>query len=341
MIAPWRGDLKVAFIVASVQSPGYDPWPADWRERVLQRISYDPDPVTGVDRSLRTYIATISSGEAGLDAELLGMVTVPGCGAGPAIQAAPTSHLYDVACVVFPSGTHNCGGMAILRTETPFPYFDPPRDPNRLLGWCRFRIDESVGTWAMELIHAATGFDDLYKTEPHPGRYDVMACNCGTHPSSFTKAKLGWTPTSAMADVWPRPWPFVQRARATLHAVGLPQPPPSGRITGLRAYRDLFDPEQYYLVEARLKTDRYETGASGLSSGIPSEGVVVYEVDESVWAPMKLRTPTALRVGERFDGGAGGVTVTVTDTVPGGFEVTVGGPRADGDWLIPVLHQMM
>jgi hypothetical protein len=103
---------------------------------------------------------------------------------------------------------------------------------------------------------------------------------------------------------------------------------------------DLSDIQRYYLVETRLKTDPYETGASGLSSGIPSEGVVVYEVDESVWAPMKLRTPTALRVGERFQIDAS-MTVMVTDTVPGGFRITVGDPTVDDDWLIPVLHQMM
>jgi hypothetical protein len=80
----------------------------------------------------------------------------------------------------------------------------------------------------MELLHAATGFDDLYKTQPHPQRYDVMACSCGTHPSSFTKRKLNWTPSRALPT-------FRSNQRvATLHAVSLPQPPPQGRVTGFQ-----------------------------------------------------------------------------------------------------------
>jgi hypothetical protein len=311
MITPWVGNLNVGFIAALVDDPAYDPWPANWRELILRRIFYDPDPNTGHDRSLRTYVSTISSGRARFDADLLGLANVAGCGAGPAIQATPNSNLYDVVCVVFPKGSHNCGGMAILRRSTPFPYFNPPRSPNKLLGWCRFRIDESVGIWGMEFLHAATGFDDLYKTQPHPGRFDEMACSCGTHPSSFTKAKLGWgsviQPLSA------------ETTSATLHAVSLPQPPPRGRITGFRIPTTQYN--RYYLVEARLRTDAYERGSPGLSSGIPSEGVVVYEVDESVWAPMKLRTSTALQVGQSYTNDADQVTVRVRSAVPGGFVI--------------------
>src|SRR5262249_22822360 len=145
-----------------------------------------------------------------------------GCGAGPAIRAVPTSHQYDVACVVFPGGINACTGMAILRNG-PFPY-DPPRSPNRLLGWCRIKIDDSMGVWIMELLHAATGFDDLYKTSLHPGGFDEMACSCGTHPSSFTKFKLGWLPANAIQTLGEG----EQDETFTLHAVSLLQPPPPG-----------------------------------------------------------------------------------------------------------------
>jgi hypothetical protein len=339
VITPWVGTLKVLFIAAAVDDPDYDPWPANWRDRLLQRIFHDPDPATGVDRSLRTYIRTVSSGKADFDADVEGLITVGGCGAGPPIQAVSTSHLYDVACVVFPGGPHDCGGMAILRTETPFPYFDPPRDPNKLLGWCRFRIDESLGTWAMEFLHAATGFDDLYKTQQHPGRFDEMACNCGTHPSSFTKHKLGWTPDSAMATVRRAPFPFGSRS-VSLQAVGLPQPPPEGRVTGVRIYPGIFGSQKYHLVEARLKTDPYETGAPGLSSGIPSAGVVVYEVDEGVWAPMKLRTEIALRAGEVYSDSSNGLTLMVMARLPAGYAIKVDDVGRTDPWLIPVLHHM-
>jgi hypothetical protein len=337
VITPWVGNLRVIFIAASVDDPAYEDWPADWMQIIQRRVFNDPDPTTGIDRSLRTYISTISSGNATFSADISDeLIDVSGCGAGPPIQAVSTSHEYDVACVVFPGGSHDCGGMAILRTETPFPYFDPPRQDNRLLGWCRFRIDDSLGTWAMEFLHSATGFDDLYKTEPHPRRFDEMACNCGTHPSSFTKDKLGWTPGWAMADS--RPVLQLGPRTVTLHAVGLPQPPPAGRFTGLRIYPGLFGSQKYHLVETRLRTDPYEAGLLGLSDGIPSEGVVIYEVDETVWAPMKLRTSPALRAGESFFIDAG-IVLTVSERVTAGYTVTVNAPTREL-WLIPALHQM-
>lgn len=315
MIFPWLGRLNVLFIAVEVADPRYDPLPDDWREVIERRIFYDPDPATGIDRSLRAYVNASSSGRARFDATVVGPVSVAGCGAGPAIEAVAASHLYDVACVVFPSGVHGCNGMAILR-GVPFPY-DDPRSPNRLLGWCRFKIDESLGTWVMEFLHAATGFDDLYKTSPHPGRFDEMACNCGTGLSSFTKRKLGWIPANAVRQLGQN----EDTESFTLHAISLLQPPPPGRLAGLRIPTS--QASRYFLVEARLRTDAYELGHPGLSAGIPSEGVVVYEVDETVWAPMKLRTPTALGVGQSFHSEADRVWAFVTDAVAGGFTVLV------------------
>jgi len=169
----------------------------------------------------------------------------------------------------------------------------------------------------MEFLHAATGFDDLYKTSPHPGRFDEMACNCGTHPSSFTKSKLGWIPTNAIR----RLGQGEGEESFTLHAISLLQPPPPGRVAGLRIPTS--QASRYFLLEARLRTDAYEQGFAGLSSGIPSEGVVVYEVDETVWAPVKLRTTTAVRVGQSFRSEADKLFVSVTDAVAGGFTVFV------------------
>jgi hypothetical protein len=55
---------------------------------------------------------------------------------------------------------------------------------------------DPVGVWAMENIHVVTGFMDLYGMPDSPGRFDTMDCACGTHPSSFTKIKLGWIDSS-------------------------------------------------------------------------------------------------------------------------------------------------
>ena len=325
MITKWIGNLNVAFIGASVDDPRYDNLPPNWEERLYQRIYYDPDPSTGVDRSLRTYISTISLGKAYFDARVFGPVTVSPCNTGEAINGVPTSHLYDVACVVFPGGTHHCGGMAVLRGD-PFPYFDPPRSSNRLLGWCRFRIEDSLGIWAMEFLHAATGFDDLYKTESHPGTFDEMACSCGTHPSSFTKWKLGWLDDSAIETVGWTELPFGLHFPTlghyyALYALSLPQPVPPGYVTAVRIPTS--NAKHYFLVEARLRTDQYERETTNVSNGIPGEGVVIYEVNEAVWAPMKLRTEPTLSVGASYSNPAARITVYVETTLPGGFVVII------------------
>jgi hypothetical protein len=62
-----------------------------------------------------------------------------------------------------------------------------------------------------------------------------------------------------------------------------------------------------------------------LSSGIPNEGVVVYEIDEAVPpSPLHLRaTPRALGVGEQYTNSAFQFQVEVLAAVPGGFQVKV------------------
>jgi hypothetical protein len=90
---------------------------------------------------------------------------------------------------------------------------------------------------------------------------------------------------------------------------------------------------RYFLVEARLRVDEYERATLNVSSGIPTEGVVVYEVDESTWAPVKLRTPAALTSGQGYANAAEGLEVSVTTAVPGGFTVVVKStenPACDG-----------
>ncbi len=116
-----------------------------------------------------------------------------------------------------------------------------------------------------------------------------MACRCGTHPSTFTKWKLGWLDPSDIVTA-----PAYTASTFTLHALELLQPPPPGRVTAVRIPSTIS--QRYFLVEARLRIDPYDRPTSGISSGIPGEGVVIYEIDEAVW-PVQLRTPTALSVG--------------------------------------------
>jgi hypothetical protein len=75
------------------------------------------------------------------------------------------------------------------------------------------------------------------------GAFDEMACACGTHPSAYTKAAIGWLAASAIARHTGR------AADYDLHAVGLVQPPPSGRSAAIRIGSQV----PYLMVEARQK----------------------------------------------------------------------------------------
>jgi hypothetical protein len=106
----------------------------------------------------------------------------------------------------------------------------------------------------------------------------------------------------------------------TLHALSLLQPPPPGRATAVRISSS--NSQRYFLVEARLRTDSYEKATPGISAGIPSEGVVVYEIDEASW-PVRLRTPNALSPGQTYSNPAEKFEIEVTSSVPGGFTVAI------------------
>lgn len=80
--------------------------------------------------------------------------------------------------------------------------------------------------------------------------------------------------------------------------------------------------QRYFLVEARLRIDPYDQSTPGVSSGIPGEGVVVYEIDEAVW-PVQLRTPTALSVGQQYTNATERLEIDVNAAVSGGFTVAV------------------
>jgi hypothetical protein len=315
MHAPWIGTRRIAVIPAIVNDPRYNPAPNNWLDQIQQRFYYDPHPTSGIDRSLRQYIHTISYGKALLEADIFEPVIVQPCDINAAIMANPNSHLYEFACIIFTGGAHGCGGWAFWDSLFPF---NPARSPNNLRNWCRVNMDESLGVWAMEVLHMTTAFGDLYNTNPHPGNFDNMACSCGTHPSSYTKLKLGWLdpgnmPTAATgsATMW------------TLHALALIQPPPSGRVTAVRIPSTISSTAQrYFLVEARLRVDVYERRTAGISGGIPSEGVVVYEIDEATW-PVQLRTPTALSLGQTYTNQAERLEITVTSAVTGGFVVEI------------------
>ncbi len=317
MAKPWVGSRKVGFILARVNDPNYDQAPIDWADQVNRRLFFDPDPISHADGSLRQYFHTISYGRAKFEADILGIVDVAPCDFGAAVEAMPTAHLYDYMGIIFPSNRGGCTGWAFYNTLYPF---NPPRVGNKLIGWFRIHMGESLGIWAMECLHAVTSFGDLYQAPNHPGPYDEMACSCGTHPSTFTKLALGWLDSANVTVVAPG-----NPASLTLHAMAYLQPPPPGRTTAIRIPNRTSP--KYYLVEARLPDDQYDRFTENLathvviSNGIPGGGVVVCLVDESVWAPLTLKAVLAL--GQTFSDQGEGVEVTVTGSVLGGFTVTL------------------
>lgn len=159
MVSQWIGPAQHLFIPLVVTNvAGFIPPPANFKEYVQRRLHYDPDPLTGLDRSISSYFADVSYGRAALDARVSDPVTVNGPPADDnftlaAINAQPNSHLYEYVAVFYPANQRGTRGMAQIGAIP----FIPARKPNRTKGRARFLSTETTGTWAMELLHIAPG----------------------------------------------------------------------------------------------------------------------------------------------------------------------------------------
>lgn len=296
----WIGRKKLAFVPLSrPNAHPPDQIPADWENLILQRALFDPD-AKGADRSLRAYIHAASSGRADLDAVVQPRHSVDQQDVPPGILesqigAQLRAQGFDAAAIVM------LGGPG-AGTSAGF--------------WVRFVMREGVGVWAMEFMHSLTGFRDLYPFDGNMGAFDEMACACATHPSAYTKAAIGWLDASAIVSQ------KVSAADHKLHAIGLVQPPPSGRVAAVRIGSQV----PYLMVEARLRVDQFD-------ANIPSEGVIVYQVQttdplghaQNNTAPVKLLTIPALKPGQSFTS-TSGVKVQVKSAIPGGFTVHITRP---------------
>ena len=310
MLKPWSGGRQIAFVpVSNSQVDGV--LPDNFSQEVAKRAFFDPD-ATGLDRSLQAYIRAVSSGWAHIDGQVLPAVVSNGTDVTrAAIDSLPANHNYVCVVAVLPH--------AFGQSRSGFAWWDAA-ERNGITDFARislftdpsFGTRQGVGVWAMEVLHAVTHFGDLYNVSPHPGRFDVMACSCGTHPSSHTKAAIGWLHAGAVKS-----HPLGTNASYTLHAASLPQPPPPGRVTAVSVKSQ--DPPDNYLIEARFGTDVYERPGA-ISQGIPSEGVVVYEVGGTL--EIYLRA-SGLGVGESFQIAEEGLSVRVTGAVDGGLRVSV------------------
>ena len=300
----WIGRKKIAFLPVhrSNAHPPDEPVPADWPGDILRRVLFDPIPApTGPDRSLRTYIHTASSGRADLDAVVLPMQVLDQQDVPPnAFEAQFGAQLrqqgFDAAALVM------LGGVGAGTAEFVGGF------------WARFVMAEGLGTWAMELIHCLASIDDLYTFGGNMGGFEEMAGIRGSHPSAFTKSLMGWLDTTAIV----RHTNHTAAVTYNLHAVGLTQPPPAGRVAAVRIGSQV----PFLMVEARLMNDQFD-------ASIPSQGVIVYRVQTSSpqgsaqnqMAPLQLLTTIALKVGETFT--SGNLKVKVVKALPGGFSITV------------------
>lgn len=311
-VTPWIGVRRVAIVPVFDKTMDRPP-PPDWETQVRNRMFYDPDPVTGLDRSFQAYLHALSYGRAFIDGEVLPAVWSETAEVNvPAMDSLPPGHGFSHLVAVLPHsvGVHR-GGHA---------FWDLPAR-NGFTAWARvalyddanLTVRQPIGVWGMEILHIITEFGDLYNVNPNLGDYDVMAgAGASSHASAHTKQTLGWLGRGRIAAHRPTVM------RANLQAIAMPQPPPPDRVTAVRIPSR--QSTSQFLVEARLAVDQYER-SDRRGDGIPSEGVIVYQVFDT--HSVFLRTIPALDVGGRYENPGEGLTVVVNSAIPGGFSVTV------------------
>jgi hypothetical protein len=326
---PWLGIKRIAFI--PVDRPSFNeplgPPPPDWHEQIERRIFFELDPIKHVDVSLRNYIYTVSRGRADVDGQVLPVHTLDRKDVPPSFLASTYEQSlrnqgFDAAALVMIG--HPGAGQGDLGVGA---------------YWARFVMEEGVGVWAMELTHVLAGFADIYSNSvPHDlGSYDNMACNCGTHPSAYSKVQLGWLdPSAIVVDSAPT-------AEFHLHSLALVQPPPPGRVTAVQIETG----DHPLFVEARQRVDQFDGTNRWNGTGIAGEGVIVYEL-VGVQNPtpfageidplISLLTPIALTPGQSVTSDSG-VTVQVTAALNGGFAATITNPLA-ATVVVPQLHEL-
>ncbi len=334
---PWLGLKRIAFI--PVDQPGLNelPVPPDWRQEIERRLYFTRDSDRGIDVSLRDYIYTTSYGRADLEGVVLDTVVMGQPGLPLDYVKFKFEHLkqeFDAAAVV------TLGKVATGQGEC-FPG----------AFWAWFNMVSGVGLWAMELTHVLGSLWDLY-TNDKPNdldRFDNMDNSSGTHSTAYTKMLLGWLDASAIAI------DTLVGAQYDLHAVGLVQPPPSGRSTAVKIETNT----NPLFVEARLRVDQYDgrnmwnrgnpTVDPTDTGGIKSEGVIVYELAgeqdprpnepaPGVMDPLiRLKTLKALQPGQSIT--TSGVTVNVVAALAGGFRVRIVNPNAPSV-VVPDVREM-
>lgn len=317
----WEGTKRVAFVPVDRGRFNDFPPPPNWEQAIEERI-YCSLSDRSVNNSLRDYIHTVSNGVADIEGSVqpvqqVGVKDVPpgflDSELGPGLRAQG----FDAAALVM------LGNRPVGQAEAPG-------------FWVRVSHHEPVGVWAMELTHTLCYYMDLYTndTANDLNSFDNMDCSCGTHPTAYTKAQIGWVDPSLIAlDSLPD-------ETFDLYSAGLVLPPPSGRTAAVQIQSS----GNPLFVESRQRLDQYDGGHGptgqnddwGNSTGIASEGVIVYELAgvENPTTPfpgeidplIRLHTQQALQPGQKWTSPSG-IVVSVTAALVGGFRVTIQNPE--------------
>ena len=306
----WLGLKTLAYVPLTRSNVPSDVPPPDWANQIMQRVYDDIDSKkTLVDRSLRAYIRTVSSGMADIQVDVRPQETIAGTGAGgtdvppDALEARLGNQLralgYDGAAIVMLGGP---GGGSTTGY------------------WSRFSMLDDHGVWVGEIVHQTNlcNLPDLFDfTDEFPdenmGVYDQEAGYGYTHFSVWTKRAIGWLNPSTV------PLHAGHSANYTLHSASLIQPPPVGRVAAVQVGTQV----PYLMIEARTQADQFDIN-------IPKDGVIVYQVQTSdplgnaqnSMPPLNLLTKTGLPAGQSFTS-ANQVVVKVGSAVAGGFSITV------------------
>jgi hypothetical protein len=306
----WLGLKTLAYVPLTRSNIPSDVPPPDWGDQIMARVYDDIDSKkTLVDRSLRAYIHTVSSGLADLHVVVQPPQTIVGTGAGgtdvppDALEARLGNQLraqgYDGAAIVMLGGP---GGGSTTGY------------------WSRFCMSDDHGVWVGEIVHQTNlcNLPDLFDfTDQYPdenmGAYDQEAGYGYTHFSVWTKRAIGWLNPSTV------PLFGGHSANYTIHSASLIQPPPAGRVAAVQVGTQV----PYLMIEARNQADQFDIN-------IPNDGVIVYQVQTSdplgnpqnSVPPLNLLTKKGLVAGQSFTA-PNQVAVKIDSVVAGGFSITV------------------
>jgi hypothetical protein len=220
----WLGLKTLAYVPLTRSNVPSDVPPPDWANQIMQRVYDDIDLTTHVDRSLRAYIHTVSSGLADIQVDVRPQETIVGTGTGgtdvapDALEARLGNQLralrYDGAAIVMLGGP---GGGSTTGY------------------WSRFCMSDNHGVWVGEIAHQTNlcNLPDLFDfTDEFPdenmGAYDQEAGFGYTHFSVWTKRAIGWLNPSTV------PLFGGHSANYTIHSASLIQPPPAGRVAAVQ-----------------------------------------------------------------------------------------------------------